>query len=279
MISPSLILFFFFCSNLSFSLSAYSYGMLLISPCFKESYHCEAPHHCHIASGPTILCWMTTWHQRKRISMIHIADRRSQYSKNSRIRFARFSRNSTGNECSLRIIFPNGFPGEFCCGFFGGFFRAFFLGKNRKEKIHPKIHGNSQIRIWEFRGQNPHCKDPALTKRGVVISEVFWVCKGCFQFAIGFATSSDCSEFNSCEREEVPDRASDSWSLGCFSRPLRASSLGASTLQAFWGFVPISGSHFLFFWGVAKGSSISWVAKLKGDKNSEWKLSNGWSRS
>ena len=33
------------------------------------------------------------------------------------------------------------------------------------------------------------------------------------------------------------------------------------------------------FWGVAEGSSVSWVAKLKGDKNSEWKLSNGWSRS
>ena len=32
-------------------------------------------------------------------------------------------------------------------------------------------------------------------------------------------------------------------------------------------------------WGVAKGSSISWVAKLKGDKSSECKLSNGWSRS
>ena len=35
------------------------------------------------------------------------------------------------------------------------------------------------------------------------------------------------------------------------------------------------------FWGVAKGSSVSWVAKFKGDKNSECKLSNaiGWSRS
>ena len=32
-------------------------------------------------------------------------------------------------------------------------------------------------------------------------------------------------------------------------------------------------------WGVAKGSSVSWVAKFKGDKNSECKLSNGWSRS
>ena len=33
------------------------------------------------------------------------------------------------------------------------------------------------------------------------------------------------------------------------------------------------------FGGVAKGSSISWVAKLKGDENSEFKLSNGRSRS
>ena len=56
-----------------------------------------------------------------------------------------------------RGIFPNKFLGEFCRGFFGGFFRAFFLGK-----IHPKIHGNFQIKIWEFRGQNPHCKDPGL---------------------------------------------------------------------------------------------------------------------
>ena len=30
---------------------------------------------------------------------------------------------------------------------------------------------------------------------------------------------------------------------------------------------------------LAKGSSTSWVAKLKGAKNSECKLSNGWSRS
>ena len=31
-------------------------------------------------------------------------------------------------------------------------------------------------------------------------------------------------------------------------------------------------------WGVAKGSSISWVARFKGDKHSECKLSYGWSR-
>ena len=35
----------------------------------------------------------------------------------------------------------------------------------------------------------------------------------------------------------------------------------------------------LQIWGVAKGSSVSRVAKFKGDKNSECKLSNGWSRS
>ena len=35
----------------------------------------------------------------------------------------------------------------------------------------------------------------------------------------------------------------------------------------------------LFLWGVAKGSSVAWVAKFKGDKNSACKLSNGWSRS
>ena len=34
-----------------------------------------------------------------------------------------------------------------------------------------------------------------------------------------------------------------------------------------------------FRWGVAKGSSVSWVAKFKGDIKSECKLSNGWSRS
>ena len=38
-------------------------------------------------------------------------------------------------------------------------------------------------------------------------------------------------------------------------------------------------SRFCPIWGVAKGSSVSWVAKFRGDKNSECKLSNGWSRS
>ena len=33
------------------------------------------------------------------------------------------------------------------------------------------------------------------------------------------------------------------------------------------------------FWGVAKVSSVSWIANFTGDKVSECKLSNGWSRS
>ena len=40
----------------------------------------------------------------------------------------------------------------------------------------------------------------------------------------------------------------------------------------------VVGDELLNFLGVAKGSSISWVAKFKGDKNSECNVSNGWSR-
>ena len=36
---------------------------------------------------------------------------------------------------------------------------------------------------------------------------------------------------------------------------------------------------FAIFWGVAKGFSVSLVAKFKGDEHSECKLSNGRSRS
>ena len=53
-------------------------------------------------------------------------------------------------------------PGEFCGGFFGGFFSGLSPWKKIGGKIHQKIHGKIQIGIWEFRGQNPHCKDPAL---------------------------------------------------------------------------------------------------------------------
>ena len=65
---------------------------------------------------------------------------------------------------------------------------------------------------------------------------------------------------------------------------------GATSDQRFWVFwfqiMALNSSNFLCapvpllqYWGVAKGSSVSWVAKFKGDKNSECKLSNGWSRS
>ena len=56
-------------------------------------------------------------------------------------------------------VFPNKFPGEFCRGFFGPFFLWKKGGKNP-----PKMHGKIQIRIWEFRGQNPHCKNLPLPK-------------------------------------------------------------------------------------------------------------------
>ena len=51
---------------------------------------------------------------------------------------------------------------NFAADFLVDFFGPFSLEGGGGGKIHPKIHGNFQIRIWEFRGQNPHCKDPAL---------------------------------------------------------------------------------------------------------------------
>ena len=38
-------------------------------------------------------------------------------------------------------------------------FGPYFVGKNKTKTIHPKFHGKIQIRIWELRGENPHCKD------------------------------------------------------------------------------------------------------------------------
>ena len=59
---------------------------------------------------------------------------------------------------NARGIFLNKTLREFCRVFFGGFFGAVLLEKTGG-KIHPKIHGKIQIRIRDFRGQNPHCKD------------------------------------------------------------------------------------------------------------------------
>ena len=50
-------------------------------------------------------------------------------------------------------------------------------------------------------------------------------------------------------------------------------SLGAGKDHITWWMLPAEEN-----WGVAEGSSVSWVAKFKGDKNSGCKLSNGWSR-
>ena len=50
-------------------------------------------------------------------------------------------------------------------------------------------------------------------------------------------------------------------------------------VAVFQGFRQFAWALFMQFWGVAKGSSVSWVAKFKGGKNPECKLSNGWSRS
>ena len=55
---------------------------------------------------------------------------------------------------------------NFAMDFLVDFFGPFSLEEKQEEKIHQKIHGNFQIRIWEFRGQNSHCKDPALTFLG-----------------------------------------------------------------------------------------------------------------
>ena len=49
------------------------------------------------------------------------------------------------------------FAGDFLVDFFG----PFSLEKE-EEKIHQKIHRKIQIGIWEFRGQNPHCRNLAL---------------------------------------------------------------------------------------------------------------------
>ena len=63
----------------------------------------------------------------------------------------------------LRGIYLNRFPGEFCGGFLVESL-GHFPWKNRRKQIHPKIHGKIQIRIWELRGQNPHCRDLAVAQ-------------------------------------------------------------------------------------------------------------------
>ena len=50
-------------------------------------------------------------------------------------------------------------------GFLGDFFGPISLEKTGG-KNPPKNPQQFQIRIWEFQGQNPHCKDPALSILG-----------------------------------------------------------------------------------------------------------------
>ena len=42
---------------------------------------------------------------------------------------------------------------------FAGGGLVYFRWKKLEDKIHPKIHSKIQMRLWEFRGQNPHCKN------------------------------------------------------------------------------------------------------------------------
>ena len=75
----------------------------------------------------------------------NIAREKLAVPKNSRGRFSRkgFCRNPMGSFWTNNSV---NFAGDFLVDFF----RAFFLEKNGRKKIHPKIHGKIQIRIWNF---------------------------------------------------------------------------------------------------------------------------------
>ena len=51
---------------------------------------------------------------------------------------------------------------NFAVDFLVDFFGPFSLEKNRRKKSTQKSTAIFKSGIWEFRGQNPHCKDPAL---------------------------------------------------------------------------------------------------------------------
>ena len=59
------------------------------------------------------------------------------------------------------------FAGDFLADLLG-----LFLEKNRAREIHPKIHSKIQIRIWECRGENPHCRKSTLQGSGLDLSTV-----------------------------------------------------------------------------------------------------------
>ena len=84
--------------------------------------------------------------------------------------------------------------------FFGGSFGPFSL-EEQADKIYPKIHGKIQIRIWEFRDQNPHCKDLALRNEFPqhVLSLLLLRCmQRCFMGFPSWGCSSEDRKGSSC---------------------------------------------------------------------------------
>ena len=73
----------------------------------------------------------------------------------------RFLHTSEGNFPTKSSYFRGIFR-EMFGGFYVDLFFAFFLEKSRRKKSTTKIHGKIQIRLREFRGQNPHCQYLAL---------------------------------------------------------------------------------------------------------------------
>ena len=55
---------------------------------------------------------------------------------------------------------------NFAVDFCRGFFRAFFLGKKTGGRNPPQNPRQCSNQSLEFRGQNAHCKDPALSSNG-----------------------------------------------------------------------------------------------------------------
>ena len=101
---------------------------------------------------------------------------RSLPMRKSDLGIARFESHDSQEKASAEIrgeFFRTNSWVNFAADFLVDLFGPFSLEKKQEEKSTQKIHGNFQIRIREFRGQNPHCKDPALTilNRSILDSE------------------------------------------------------------------------------------------------------------
>ena len=134
----------------------------LLSRVFTALMYANMIHGCHrgVQGRPLPLwagffcSWKSAGHQQLDFSenqRVHVL----VCTYTSRWSAASFSRK--GFCRNPREISLNKFPGEFCGGFFGGFWG---VSLTKRGKIHPKIHSRLQIRIWELRSQNPHCKLP-----------------------------------------------------------------------------------------------------------------------